>query len=261
MSSPIISIVTISYNSEKTIEDTILSVISQDYPNKEYIIIDGASVDNTLNIISRYKADITKVISERDEGISDAFNKGIRHSTGDIICLINSDDRLLPGALSKVAREYDGKADIYCGNVFLWNTDDDTRYREIPSTDFPVMPFFRHVAHQGMFATKECYNTFGMYDTKIRFPMDLEFLIRVSQGKGVFHYMDIDVAEFRIGGNTDSNSIFRKKNDYLYMVRKNGGNTLQAYIFYYFLVLTQAAKAVLSIFGMSRIRKLRYKKA
>ena len=70
MTSPKISIVTISYNSEKTIEDTILSVISQDYPNKEYIIIDGASTDNTLNIIAKYKANISKVISEKDNGIS-----------------------------------------------------------------------------------------------------------------------------------------------------------------------------------------------
>ena len=72
MTSPKISIVTISYNSEKTIEDTILSVISQDYPNKEYIIIDGASTDNTLNIIAKYKANISKVISEKDDGISDS---------------------------------------------------------------------------------------------------------------------------------------------------------------------------------------------
>lgn len=101
MTSPKISIVTISYNSEKTIEDTILSVISQDYPNKEYIIIDGASTDNTLNIIAKYKANISKVISEKDDGISDAFNKGISNSTGDIICLINSDDRLLPAHYQK----------------------------------------------------------------------------------------------------------------------------------------------------------------
>lgn len=141
MTSPKISIVTISYNSEKTIEDTILSVISQDYPNKEYIIIDGASTDNTLNIIAKYKANISKVISEKDDGISDAFNKGISNSTGDIICLINSDDRLLPGALSKVAQEFDGKADIYCGNVLLWNTEDNTRLREVPSTDFPSCRF------------------------------------------------------------------------------------------------------------------------
>lgn len=261
MFNPKISIVTISYNSEQTIESTILSVIQQDYPNMEYIIVDGASKDDTLNIINKYRNKISKIISEKDNGISDAFNKGISNSTGDLICLINSDDRLLPGVLSKVAGEYDGLADIYCGNVLLWNSDDNTRHRETPSTDFPIMPFFRHVAHQGMFATSECYKRYGMYDTNIRYPMDLDFLIRVSHGNGKFHYMDIDIAEFRIGGSTDSNSIFEKKTDYIYMVRKNGGSFIQAYIFYWFLVCTQIVKVILSIFGMSRIRQLRYKRA
>ncbi len=260
MYSPKISIITVSYNSEKTIESTILSVIEQDYPNIEYIIIDGASEDNTMSIVNKYKDKITKVISEKDNGISDAFNKGIKLATGEIICMINSDDLLLPNVLSKVAKEFDGIADIYCGNVFLWNTKDNTKYREIPSTDFPIMPFFRHVAHQGMFVTPECYKTFGMYDTKIKHPMDLEFLIRVSRGRGNFHYMNIDIAVFRIGGNTDSNSIFKKREDYIYMIRKNGGNIIQAWIFYCFLVCTQVVKYMLSIFGMSRIRQLRYKK-
>ena len=93
---PKISIVTITFNSEHTVEETIKSVISQDYPNLEYIIIDGASKDGTLAVVDKYRGKIAKVISEPDNGISDAFNKGIRHSTGDIIGIINSDDVLLP---------------------------------------------------------------------------------------------------------------------------------------------------------------------
>ena len=260
MTSPKISIVTISYNSEKTIEDTILSVISQDYPNKEYIIIDGASTDNTLNIIAKYKANISKVISEKDDGISDAFNKGISNSTGDIICLINSDDRLLPGALSKVAQEFDGKADIYCGNVLLWNTDDNTRLREVPSTDFPLMPFFRHVAHQGAYISRACYTKYGLYDTGIRWPMDLEYLQRVYVQGGKFKYANIDTAVFISGGTTNSNSILKKRKDYLYMVRKNGGSSLQAWTFYLFLVATQCVKRGMSVFGKNFAQKLRYRR-
>ena len=100
---PKISIVTITFNSESTVEDTIKSVVSQDYPNLEYIIIDGGSKDGTLEIVDRYRDRIAKVVSEPDKGISDAFNKGIRNATGDIIGIINSDDILLPGALSAVA--------------------------------------------------------------------------------------------------------------------------------------------------------------
>ncbi|MDO4161361.1 MAG: glycosyltransferase family 2 protein, partial [Prevotellaceae bacterium] len=189
-----ISIITISFNSENTIEETIRSVIDQDYDNVEYIIIDGKSTDNTLNIINKYREHIDVLVSEKDRGISDAFNKGISHATGDMICLINSDDYLLPGSLSKVAEEYDGKSDIYSGNVLLWNPDNGFRCREIPSVKFPIMPFFCHVAHQGMFATKECYRKYGTYDINIRFPMDLDFLIRAYNNGAKFHYMNIDVA-------------------------------------------------------------------
>ena len=95
---PKISLITISYNSKKHIEDTILSVTTQNYDNYEYIIIDGASTDGTLDIINKYQDKITTIITEPDKGISDAFNKGIRLCTGDIIGIINSDDILLPGA-------------------------------------------------------------------------------------------------------------------------------------------------------------------
>lgn len=99
-----ITIVTISYNSEKTIERTIQSVISQKYDNTEYWIIDGKSTDSTMKIVKEYaeKYDFIKYISEKDNGISDAFNKGIKKSTGELIGLINSDDCLAEGALQTV---------------------------------------------------------------------------------------------------------------------------------------------------------------
>jgi glycosyltransferase involved in cell wall biosynthesis len=87
-----VSIITICYNSAATIEDTIRSVISQDYPDIEYIIVDGVSTDGTLGIVERYRDRIHRVISEKDRGIYDAMNKGVSAATGDIVGILNSDD-------------------------------------------------------------------------------------------------------------------------------------------------------------------------
>lgn len=255
-----ISIITVCYNSALTIEKTIQSVISQDYADREYIIVDGLSTDGTMGIVNRYRDRIDVIISEKDEGISDAFNKGIRRATGDVIVLINADDILLPGALSKVAQVWTPEVDVLASNVIMKDAETGYECREVPSTTFPLMPFFRHVAHQGAYISRECYQKYGLYDTYIRWPMDLEFLMRVYVRGGRFRHADIDTAVFISGGTTNSNSIFRKKKDYLYLVKKNGGNSLQAWTFYLFLVATQVIKKGMSVFGRNFAQKLRYRK-
>lgn len=255
-----ISIITICYNSAQTIEKTILSVVGQDYANREYIVVDGLSSDGTMGIVDRYRDKIDIVISEKDRGISDAFNKGIARATGDIIVMINSDDILLPGVLAQVASTWTPDVDVLSTNVIMKDADTGYECREVPSTDFPLMPFFRHVAHQGAFISRECYRKYGLYDTNIRWPMDLEYLQRVYVQGGKFKYVNIDTAVFISGGTTNSNNILKKKKDYLYMVRKNGGNSLQAWTFYLFLVASQAMKRVMSVFGKNFAQKLRYRK-
>ena len=99
LSKPLISIITVCYNSEKTIERSIQSIINQSYKNIEFIIIDGSSSDNTLEIIDKYKEMISIKISEKDSGIYDAFNKGLNICNGDLIGFVNSDDYLMPDAL------------------------------------------------------------------------------------------------------------------------------------------------------------------
>ncbi|MBQ2301271.1 MAG: glycosyltransferase [Bacteroidaceae bacterium] len=260
MFQPKISIITICYNSAQTIEKTIQSIVEQDYTNREYIIVDGLSTDNTLSIVNKYSKQIDVIISEKDKGISDAFNKGITRASGDIIVLINSDDILLPDALSKVAQAWEPGVDIFSTNVIMKDCDTGYECREVPSTTFPLMPFCRHVAHQGAYISSECYNRYGLYDINLRWPMDLEFLMRVYLRGGKFKYCDIDTAIFMSGGTTNCNSIFKKRKDIIYMIKKNGGNSLQAWSYYLFVVATQVVKKMLSVFGKNFAQTLRYGK-
>lgn len=259
MKHPRITVVTIAYNSVATIEKTISSVVSQDYANKEYIVVDGGSDDGTQSVVERYRPSIDVFISEKDKGRSDAFNKGIRHSTGDLIVMINSDDYMLPGVLSRVADMYEESTDIFCGNLILWNESTGYKCRIKPSLEFPKMPFFCRPAHQGMFISRRLYNQLGGYDINVAYAMDLDFLMRATSAGARFKYMNFDIAVFRLGGAT-SDSIFRKRKEYLYILKKNGASAFQAWIFYLFLVVTQTTKKILRLSGFDVVRMLRYKK-
>lgn len=125
MNKPRVSIITPSYNQGEFIEETINSVISQTYENIEYLIIDGASTDSTLKVIAKYSSSISKVISEKDAGQSDAINKGIRLATGDLITWLNSDDLLEPQAIEQAVStfiEYP-EIDFVYGDVKLIDED------------------------------------------------------------------------------------------------------------------------------------------
>ena len=124
---PKISIVTPSFNHGEYIEETIRSVIMQGYPNLEYIVIDGASTDNTLKILERYKSDLSVCISEPDEGQTNALNKGFKCATGDILAWLNSDDQYLPNTLFQVAESFDiHSCDVVVGGCQLIQDQDPT---------------------------------------------------------------------------------------------------------------------------------------
>ena len=119
-----VSVITVCYNAEKTIEGTILSTLSQSYTNLEYIVIDGQSTDGTRNLFDKYKDRIHKILSERDEGTYDAMNKGIRISTGDILYFLNSDDRLYDkNVIQKVVEKFnqDDTVEMVRGKVQFIN--------------------------------------------------------------------------------------------------------------------------------------------
>ena len=255
MKRPKISIVTITYNSEAIVEETIKSVISQDYPDLEYIIIDGGSKDNTLAVVDKYRDRIAKVVSEPDKGISDAFNKGIRNATGDIVGIINSDDILLPGALKAVADAYEEGVGVYRGNVFIWESASDTRIQAVPSMKFPLHTFKKRiVCHPGTFVAKWAYEKYGLYKTHFRFMMDVDLLIRFYEAGVKFKYIPTELAMFRLGGVTSSS--FLKKTDELNsLYRENGAGWLYSKCQIALFCITSSILVVLRSLGLAMLLK------
>ncbi|MBQ6694612.1 MAG: glycosyltransferase [Bacteroidaceae bacterium] len=260
MKKPVISIVTICFNSASTVEETIKSVLGQDYPYIDYVMIDGGSTDGTVDIINRYAERLGYFCSEPDEGISDAFNKGVKRAKGDIVCIINSDDILLPGALKSVAEHYEEGVDIYRGNVIIRNKETGFAGRDIPSMKFPLMPFFVNVDHQGTFVSLDAHRRWGYYDTNFRYMMDHDFLARCYQGGARFKYVPVDVAEFRLGGVSVA-TIPQKRYDLEHIVLNNGGGPLLAkFCYWYFYSFDCIKRIIIKFFGINFLKRLHYKK-
>ena len=154
MKKPKISIVTIAYNCAGEIEDTIKSVISQKYDNKEYVIIDGASTDGTMEVVNRYKDSIDVIVSEPDKGRSDAFNKGIEKATGEYIVMMNAGDLLAEDALNKFANAFVPGYDVIKGNTIRWNAETGFKSVERPVINYPAIPWNFLVCHQSTYISK-----------------------------------------------------------------------------------------------------------
>ena len=252
---PKISIITITYNSAKTVEDTIKSVVSQEYTNLEYIIIDGVSKDNTLEIVRKYEDQITIISSEPDQGISDAFNKGISKATGEIIGIINSDDILLPGALQMIADNYDPEVGVYRGNTIVWNPVTNKKYRAIPTMSFSKYALNVKICHQSTFVTKGTYEKYGLYKVNYRFMMDADLLSRLSVNNVKMKYLNFDMAVSAAGGVTDRYSYRDKLSERYDVIVSNGGLRIMAFIVTMFFVLKQIIKNRMRMFLSSDLLK------
>ena len=201
MSHPLISIITVVYNCVNTLEETILSVINQDFDNFEYIIIDGGSTDGTIEIIKKYQDKITLWVSEPDKGIYDAMNKGIKIAKGDYVYFLGGDDLLyINSVLKKISSRLTDKNKIYYGNVLFKtrNVIYDGKFSALKIAT-------RNISHQSIFYPREIFDKYS-FDTKYKIFADYELNLKLYGNSSYsFVYMPITVALFNDEGSSGSN--------------------------------------------------------
>lgn len=207
-----VSIITVVYNNDKTIEDAINSVLSQRYSNIEYIIIDGNSTDNTLPIIKTYMSKIHRCISEKDGGIYDAMNKGVKLATGDIIGILNSDDLYNDtNVIRDVVERFNEKPDLkllYGDLVYVSSDNVEKVVRKWKSKPYSKK-FFKYgnvPPHPALFVKKEVYDQCGLFNIDYRLAADYDFMLRVFMKFGdLSEYTPRLMVRMRLGGATNKN--------------------------------------------------------
>ena len=230
-----VSIITACYNSTSTIEKTIESLAAQTYINIEYIVIDGKSKDDTIALIEKHEDVISHWISEKDKGIYDALNKGIKLSNGDVLGFVHSDDLLaspliVSEIVEKISKEnLDG---VYGNLNYVQKSNVNKIVRKWKSNDFDYellkkgwMP-----AHPTFFLKKSVYEKHGLFNLNYSISADYDFMIRVLSDKSLkFGYLPKVITKMRVGGESNrslKNIILKTKEDYLIIKRNNIGNFL-----------------------------------
>jgi glycosyltransferase involved in cell wall biosynthesis len=181
---PKISVITAVYNGGKTLEQTIKSVLGQSYKNVEFIIIDGGSSDNTVDIIKKYANQLSYWISEPDKGIYNAWNKGVAQVKGDWVCFLGSDDELLPDALEKYAAFIgdNEKGLEYVSSLILWVDGEGNGLRNYGKPwEWPKFKRVMNVAHVGSLHAKALFDKYGSFDESYKIAGDYELLLRAGE--------------------------------------------------------------------------------
>lgn len=211
MPEPLVTILTPCFNSAKTIEKTLECIEKQTYANMEYIIIDGGSTDDTLDIINRHRDRLPQrflLISEKDDGIYDAMNKGIKLASGELIGIVNSDDWYEPDTVEQVVKHYhQEKYQVIYG---MQRTYMDGREKATFIYSHEFLPE-QMITHPTCFVTKAAYEDFGAFDLRYRSSADLELMLRFYDTKKVIFTPVMRVlSNFQLGGMSSSQTGVRE---------------------------------------------------
>lgn len=196
-----ITIITVCYNSGKTIERAIKSVIAQQYSDLEYIIIDGGSTDNTGEILRKYEEAITYCVSEPDSGIYDAMNKGVLASTGDIIAFLNSDDWYESKTLERVEKYFiQSDADMVSGGICCVKNEDVSIIHSRSQNNADDYFFDIGFPHPSLFVSAELFKKYGLFNTDYKIAADYDWMLRVCLAKAKVLVVDDCFTFFSYGG-------------------------------------------------------------
>ncbi len=239
-----ITIITVTFNSGKYLEEAINSVIRQTYNNIEYIIIDGGSNDDTLSIIEKYKKYISYYISEKDNGIYDAMNKGILASTGEIIGFLNSDDTFYDSdVVKKIFDSFDDNTDCVIGDIIFVNNKNNLK-RKYTSKNFSIKYFeYGHMPpHPSFYLKKNFYINYGLYDINFKISSDFDLISRLMY-KNIINFKIIDLVIVRMRDGGISTKISKKillNNEILDSCKKNNikTNIIKIYLKYFFKIFS-----------------------
>ena len=258
------SVITICFNSEKTIERTIKSVLDQTNKDYEYIIVDGASSDETLNIVRKYEPLFEgrmKWRSEPDKGIYNAMNKGIQRATGTIIGIVNSDDWLEPNALETINncfnennKDVDG---VYCGWLNFHYADGDS---QIMKTNHDLLLSWSKkyemagIRHPATFVPMAVYDKYGVFDESIKIMADTDLILRFLFSGVKFYYPNRVVSNMSDGGVSNA-QLMKACKDYSEILKKNNVKGVKFYRLYYLWSLKRFIKAYMPQSIMKTYRK------
>ena len=225
-----ISIITATYNSAKTLRDTIESVLNQSFVNIEFIIVDGLSKDNTLDIVKEYETKFQgrlRWISEQDKGIYDAMNKGIQMATGDVIGILNSDDLFLDNnVLSDIANAFDKNTDAVFSNLYFVKQNDTSQIVRIwKGSPYKSFTTGWHPAHPTFYVRKSVYEKYGTFDISFDVSADFELMLRLIEKERIStKYLDRFSVRMRVGGESTGsvNNIIKGNKNIFRAFKKNG---------------------------------------